>query len=149
MIETIQNAVILTTKLSLFRRRSMFYISPTKSTNACCLLETWQQRSEYRNYDTTVTAAVCWERANTHIYSPGRAVKAWVWQTEKSQASDQKEVLVIVGLWLCSPLLEFTGEWVFKVSAVCCLLQKYLWVQLAEMILFHCWGARGDRGVLW
>lgn len=25
----------------------------------------------------------------THIYSPGGAVKAWLWQTKKSQASDQ------------------------------------------------------------
>lgn len=53
-----------------------------------------------------------------------------------------------------SPLLQLTGEWVFffffqwEQPGNCWLLEKYLRVQLAEMIRLHSGGADEDRWVL-
>lgn len=108
------------TKLSLLRGTPCFYSLSAKSTNARCLLETWQLRSENRNYDTTVTTAECWGLANTHLF-PGRSCQGSSLTNKKGPSIRPRDVLAGVGLSLRSSLLVFTGEWVFKWAqfAVC------------------------------
>ncbi len=112
MIEVIQNAVILTTELSLLRGAACFTfcLQNPQMHVACLRHDSSDQNTEIM---TQLSRQQCAGSVQTHIYS-GWSCQRLSLTNKKEPSIRPRKVLVRVGLRLCSPLLEFTGERVFK-----------------------------------
>ncbi len=89
MIKMTQNAAILIpTRLSLLQGTACFtFCLQNLETHVAFLRhDSSDQTTEIM---TQLSRRQCAGSSQTHIYSPGGAVKEWVWQTKKGQASDQ------------------------------------------------------------